>query len=187
MPENMEEAVRAMLRDHVERLGKVLLTPECHQMLDSEIRQRIALLEFVKREAALEERSPEYAGFVEHLTMTLAESQLGPLNRIKPEQLQTLEALLNSLLVGLAGQAPQESLDGRALIDLQRKVFIEPKKRGPKPDPHFDAAYERYKLGESPSEIARDLEPQAYKVDTWTTLQRYTRAFKRRDDQAAGT
>ena len=62
-PRNTEKAVRAMLRRHARKLTRVLLTPECHGMIEQHILQMIQMLQVLKYEASLKERSAEYQAY----------------------------------------------------------------------------------------------------------------------------
>jgi hypothetical protein len=71
-------------------------------------------------------------------------------------------------------------LDPEGFVALQRKIFVQPKKRGPKFRPNLDEVFRRRKRGESLTEIALAMDPDAYHEDPANTLQRFSNAVERR-------
>jgi hypothetical protein len=59
--EDMEKAVRAFLRRQARRFGKMLLKPEFHRMMEGIIRQQIAMMQLLKKEAKRKKPSKMYS------------------------------------------------------------------------------------------------------------------------------
>jgi hypothetical protein len=66
-------------------------------------------------------------------------------------------------------------------MGLQRKIFIQPKKRGPKFRPNLDEVFHLAQRGKTLTEIALAMYPQAYEDDSVKTLQKLSKAVKRRE------
>jgi hypothetical protein len=185
-PMTTEKAVRAILRRHARKLTRVLLTPECHGMIEQQILLLVHMLEFLRHEASLKERSEEYTQFCEGMLSAAATSEIGPLGSLGGAGFDAFEKLLDTIVAGMADQAPSfEKLDPAAFISFQKKLLVAPKKRGPKYQPNYDEAFLRHMKGEPISSIARDLEPEAFLEDSANTIQRYFNAMERRREDLA--
>jgi hypothetical protein len=184
-PSDGERAIRRILRKYAVKAKTILLSRACHSYLENLIRSQIALLERLKREAERERRGkPLSLGFRQccrELVEGAARIELGPLSSLDADQIIVLEKVLDAMLDGIRGRdAIPGSLDPMAFLSFQKKIFVQPKKRGPKSQPNYDVAFARHQRGEEVSSIARDMEPNAYERDPVNTLQRYCNAFKRR-------
>jgi hypothetical protein len=156
-------------------------------MIALQITQLVEMLEFLRYEASLEERSAEYAEFCESMLTDAATAEIGPLASLGEADLEAFEKVLETVISGMGNRPLSfEKIDAGAFVSFQKKLLVRPKKRGPKFQPNFDDAFLRYLNGESASEIARDLEPEAYEEDSTATIQRYCNAFERRREKLAG-
>jgi hypothetical protein len=184
-PASTEKEVRRLLRKHVQKLSRVLLTPEYHRTYDTFIRGQIGILEWLQREARRKQPSKKYRRLCRWLLESTATAQLGPLTRLTPGQLTTFDQVLNAILIGLCGgDAAPGSLDPAALISLQKRVLIAPKKRGPKNRSKYDEAFLRHMSGEEITSIARTMDAQSFQNDPVNAIQKYWSAIERRRQQA---
>lgn len=185
-PASSEKEVRRLLSKYAQKLGRVLLTSECHRSIDAVIRGQIAILQLLQREARRKKPSQKYRRFCRWLVESTATAQLGPLTGLTPEQLATLDTVLNAVLVaGLrGGDAAPGSLDPTAFISLQKKLLIAPQKRGPKNRSKYDEAFLRHMSGEEITSIARHMDPQGFQNDPVNAIQKYSRAIERRRQEA---
>lgn len=133
----------------------------------------------IRHESGRDGLSSEAMALIERIASDLAEAHVGRLGELKLEEFETLEKHLDTLLNGFTGVEP-EPMDGKAFVQLQTRIFIEPQKRGPKYRADFDEAFRRHEAGESTSDLAREYEPEAYERDSVNTIQRYSTAFSRR-------
>ena len=179
----MEQAVRALLGQHAERFGELLLKPPCRRMVADFARQATTAKKFLAREARRKTRSKGYAQLVEKLMRRFAEAPFGRFGDLTPEQFLQLQLFLGAIEVGMAGMTPEAPADPKAFVGLQEKIFVTPKKRGPKNKAFFDEAYARRQNGESVREIAHALDPD-FEADPDSSMQRINKAIRRREKQA---
>jgi hypothetical protein len=179
---NTEQAVRKVLRRYARDFSKVLLTRNCHRVIEQQIESLIFTLQFLKREARRKVRSKEYTQYCKDLLATAAAGHIGPLASLPPEQLGTLEKLMNAMVRGFAGKPP-EKMEATDFLSLQKKIF-QNGKRGPKFLSKYHKAYLLSLKGETVTRIARKLDPEKFQIDPVNTLQKYWRAIERRKRQA---
>jgi hypothetical protein len=149
-------------------------------MIETVIYNQTGILQWLQREARRRKPSKPYLRFCRGLVLEAAKP-LGPLARLTPNQLATLDQVMHGVLQSMGGRNPiPGSLDGKAFVSLQKVFFVPPRKRGPKNRRKYDEAFSRHLNGEEVSSIARELEPEAYERDPVNTLQRYCHAFNRR-------
>ncbi len=174
-----EKAVRAIFRDHFRKLTKALLKPVCHRMLEAEIVKLIATVQFFKHEAKRKKPSRAYLDFCRRRAAEAIHGYIGNLNTVNAEQLAILRKMLDGIIRGMLGK-PVRRLDPAGFVELQRKMFIEPRKRGPKQRAMFDEAYRRFRRKESVTAIAREMAPKAFADDPLNTVQKFSKAIHRR-------
>jgi hypothetical protein len=89
--------------------------------------------------------------------------------------------MMAAVVASLAeGEPATGQVDPVGFVSLQKKLFVAPKKRGPRYQRSYDEAFERHINGEDVTSIARDLEAVAFEFDPVGTVQRYYNAFQRR-------
>lgn len=181
--DGIEEAARTAVREHIKRVGEILLSSKCMLAMQKEICQRIHLHQYLLHLASLPEPNEEYQGLVEHLVRSYAEGPMGRLDKMPTDEFEAFEALFRLMERGLQGEPPLATLNPKAFLAFQKRMIIEPQRRGPKFDPWYEEAYQRHERGETIMEIAKDLEPRAYADDPAGTYKRYERAFKRRREE----
>src|SRR5262249_30726912 len=106
-PQSTEEKVRTIFLRHMQRLTEVLLTPECHAMIEENIRQMGAILRLLKDEAARKKRSPEYTALCESMLAEAVTSEVGPLAKLHDDDLDAFERLLDTIISGMANKVPE--------------------------------------------------------------------------------
>jgi len=174
-----EAAARVFLRKSLRNIEKLLLNPVCHGMLEDLIRQQIALLEALKRERRRKTRSKAYLELRRHF-LRCCEGPLGALGELPPDLLALANTMVNAFISHLAGSRRTPKIDPVRFISLQRRIFVHPKKRGPKHCATFDEAYRRFLRQESITTIAREMAPQAFAADPLNTVQKFSKAIHRR-------
>lgn len=178
-PSSSEKAVRAIFRDHSRKLTKALLSAAFHRIMEDYIWQEIATLQALKREARRKKPSKAYLAFCRQRAAEAVNGCIGNLATVNAEQLVVLRKMLDGIIRGMLGK-PVRRLDPEGFVALQRKIFVQPKKRGPKFRPNLDEVFRRRKRGESLTKIALAMDPDAYREDPENTLQRFSNAVKRR-------
>jgi hypothetical protein len=178
--DSSEAEVRAILDHHFRRLTKAMLSPVFHRILKGEIVQRAGLLTALRREARRKKPTKRYLDFCRYMTMQAYDLAVGPLGNLDRQQIIALKATLDLLIAGMRN-ASKPKLDPTGFLSLQKKLFVAPRKRGPKRHEVFDEAYRRSLKSETIRSIAQDLEPDAYRADTANTMQRFYKAIKRRE------
>jgi len=179
-----EKAVRAIFRDHFRKLTKTLLKPACHRTLEAEIVKLIATVQSFKHEAKRKKPSKAYLDFCRRRAAEAIHGYIGNLDTLNAEQLAILQKILDGIIRGLLGK-PGPSIDPAGFVALQRKIFIQPKKRGPKFHPNLDEVFRLYQQRKTIKEIALALYPTDYLQDPDNTLQKLSNAVKRRERESA--
>lgn len=179
-PGNSEKAVRAIFRDHAGKLAKALLSSRFHRRLDAEIKQRTAFWQFLKREARRRKSSEAFLQLRHHIIGKITTGEIGSLETLNAKQRVVLGKILDGFIRGMLGKT-FPSLDPAGFMGLQRKIFLQPKKRGPKFRSNFDEVFRRRKRGETFTEIALAMYPEDYLNDPVNTLQKLSNAVKRRE------
>jgi hypothetical protein len=174
-----EKAVRAIFRDHSRKLTKALLSPAFHRIMEDYIRQEIATLQALKQEARRKKPSKAYLAFCQHRAAEAVNGYIGNLATVTAEQLVVLRKMLDGIIRGMLGK-PVRRLDPEGFVALQRKIFIQPKKRGPKFREELDEVL-RLHRDKPLTEIARTEYLDAYRNDPVKVLQRLSKAKKRRE------
>src|SRR5262249_44020920 len=119
------DAIREILRVYVLKFSRALLTPECHDFMDRQIRQQVAVLEALRSEARRTKRSKHYARFCETMLLEAATATLGSLSRLRQDDLPMLQAILDRIIEGISGKSNLETLDPAAFIAFQKRAFVE--------------------------------------------------------------
>jgi hypothetical protein len=149
-------------------------------MLEQQILQGLANLQFLKAEARRKKRSKIYTNFSRNMLAGIASAQIGPLSRLTVKDLPAFKKLLNGIVDGMAGKATLHTIEGKAFVSLQKKLFIQPSPRGPKPHANLKQAFSRWDAGEPISNIARDMEPELYAIDPLRAMDRIWKGIDRR-------
>jgi hypothetical protein len=183
MPEDVEKALRALLRKHVRKLGKALLTPGCRGLVESFVLQGIAVLGFLERESKRKNPTKAYERFFEDMKSGIAEGDLSPFARMKLKDVSALGKLLDSLMAGIGGRKPPQ-IDAKAFVDMQGRAFVTPQKRGPKNKELGDAAFLLALKNESTKSIAQRLDPDGFALNADKSMQNIRRAVALRRRQA---
>ena len=173
-----EKAVRALFLRHYRKLAKAMLNPAFHKILWDDIVQRAGVLTALEREAKRKKRTNRFLKFCRYQVQQAMDGDLRDLAKLNAQQLNGLESGLDFMIDGMLGK-PIRATDPQALISLLGKL-VPAGKRGPKFDPYNDAIHKRYQAGETIAGIARDLEPESFSDDPAGTLQRLSKAIKRR-------
>jgi hypothetical protein len=179
-PGNSEKAVRAIFRDHAGKMATALLSPAFRRIVQAEIKQRTAFLNFLKREARRKKHSNAFLQLRRHIVRKITTGDLGSLATLNADQRVALAATLDLFIDGMLGK-PVQQIDPVGFMGLQRKIFIQPKKRGPKFRPNLDEVFHLAQRGKTLTEIALAMYPQAYEDDSVKTLQKLSKAVKRRE------
>lgn len=181
----MDKAVRALLRKKAQHFGEALLKPECHRMIRELVQQGIFFVQFLQRESKRKKPSKLYQQFIENMFAAIAEKSLGRFADLSPEEFATFETILNGAMSFFAGKDPREILDGNEFVALQRRMFVIPKKRGPKNRQMLDEAYARHRKGETIKQIAQSLDPVGFGLDPDSAMQKIVKGIQRRKRQRA--
>jgi hypothetical protein len=181
--EQTEARIRVILEKHLRKFSEVLLTQKCIDNLDEMINGWDDFVDLLAIEAERKERSPAYLEFCRNMLTGAAQGQLGSLGLLPPERLATLDAMLGSVVASYSGESP-DPIGPEALAAFQNSMLMPPKQRGAKQRSYLDQAYERRKAGEKLTDIAKDLEPEAFKQAPEEVLQRYSAGVRRREQKA---
>lgn len=178
-PGNSEKAVRAIFRDHAGKMATALLSPAFRRIVQAEIKQRTAFLNFLKREARRKKHSNAFLQLRRHIVRKITTGDLGQLATLNADERVALAATLDLFIDGMLGK-PVQQIDPEGFMGLQRKIFIEPKKRGPKFREELNEVL-RLHRGKQLSEIARAEYLDDYLNNPVKVLQRLSKAKKRRE------
>lgn len=181
-----EEEIRKVFRKHFCKLTRTLISKRCVNFLWSQVAPQVAFVSFLAREAQNKERSKEYLELCDSLLNSVATQELGPLERLTVSQLAALEKLLDTVVAGFANRSSEEGLSAESYLDLQRRIFIQPKRVGRKREKLYDRAFQLHMdKGVPPAVIAEILEPEAFGWSPESVIDRYKHAIRRRKREHA--